>query len=114
MRVTYHDPCHLGRHVGVFDEPRNILSKIPGVEFVEMRRIQMKSQCCGAGGGFKIAFNEKATVIGSKRVKEAMNTNPDCIITCCPFCKTNLLHGAECLDSDLKTYDLMELLLKAI
>jgi Fe-S oxidoreductase len=114
VRVTYHDPCHLGRHVGVFDEPRKILSKIPGVEFEEMRRIKMRSQCCGAGGGFKIAFNEKATKIGSKRVLEALNTEPDCIITCCPFCKTNLLHGADGLDSDIKTYDLMELLLKTL
>jgi Fe-S oxidoreductase len=113
-RVTYHDPCHLGRHVGVFEEPRNILSKIPGVEFVEMRQIKMRSRCCGAGGGFKIAFNEKATTIGSKRVKEAVKTEPDSIITCCPFCKTNLLHGAESLDMGIKTYDLMELLLKAL
>jgi Fe-S oxidoreductase len=114
MRVTYHDPCHLGRHVGVFDEPRRVLSQIPGVEFTEMRRIRMRGQCCGAGGGFKIAFNEKATVIGSKRVQEAAKTDPDCIITCCPFCKTNLNHGAESINMNMKTYDLMELLLKAL
>ena len=113
-KVTYHDPCHLGRHVGVFEEPRRLLSRIPGIDFVEMRRIKMKSQCCGAGGGFKIAFNEKATTIGSKRVAEAMQTEADFIITCCPFCKTNLLHGGEIIENGLKTYDLMEVILKAL
>jgi Fe-S oxidoreductase len=114
MNVTYHDPCHLGRHVGVFDEPRRVLSHIPGVQLTEMRRIRMRSQCCGAGGGFKIAFNEKATTIGGKRVKEALKSDPDCIVTCCPFCKTNLNHGAQSIESPLRTYDLMELVSKTI
>ncbi|UCF07788.1 MAG: (Fe-S)-binding protein [Thermoplasmata archaeon] len=113
-RVTYHDPCHLGRHVGVFEEPRNVLSSLPGVEFVEMRRIRMQSRCCGAGGGFKIAYNDKATTIGSKRVKEAMETEAGSIVTTCPFCKTNLNHGAEAMGADLRTYDLVELTLEAM
>jgi Fe-S oxidoreductase len=113
-KVTYHDPCHLGRHVGVFDEPRKVLEAIPGIDFVEMPRIRMGSRCCGAGGGFKIAFNDKATTIGTKRVQEAMGTEAECIITCCPFCKTNLLHGADNLDNGIKTMDLMELILQAL
>jgi Fe-S oxidoreductase len=113
-KVTYHDPCHLGRHVGVFDEPRNLLMSIPGIEFVEMPRIKMASRCCGAGGGFKIAFNDKATTIGSKRVHEAIDTQAESIITCCPFCKTNLLHGADKLENGIKTMDLMELIQQAL
>ncbi len=113
-KVTYHDPCHLGRHVGVFEEPRRLLRSIPGIEFVEMPRSRMQSRCCGAGGGFKIAFNEKATIIGSKRVKEALETEAESIITCCPFCKTNLLHGADMMGSGLKTHDLMELILEVL
>jgi Fe-S oxidoreductase len=113
-KVTYHDPCHLGRHVGVFEEPRTLLKSIPGIEFVEMPRNHMASRCCGAGGGFKIAFNEKATIIGAKRVAEALDTNAQSIITTCPFCKTNLLHGAETLEGGIKTYDLMELILKTL
>lgn len=112
--VTYHDPCHLGRHVGVFEEPRRLLESIPGVEFVEMQNNRMSSKCCGAGGGFKIAFNDKATTIASKRVKEAIKTEAECIITTCPFCKTNLLHGADRIEDGPKTYDLMELALKAL
>jgi Fe-S oxidoreductase len=112
--VTYHDPCHLGRHSGVFDEPRNVLGDIPGVELIEIPRTRMASRCCGAGGGFKIGFNEKATTIGSKRVLEAKTTGADVIITTCPFCKTNLLDGANKIGDDLKTYDLVELALEAL
>jgi Fe-S oxidoreductase len=113
-KVTYHDPCHLGRHTGVFEAPRNVLKKIPGLEFEEMLRHHIQSKCCGAGGGFKIAFNEQATTIASKRVNEAMDTGADCIITCCPFCKSNLLDGADSVEGGLKTMDLMELVLETI
>ena len=113
-KVTYHDPCHLGRHTGIFSAPRNVLKSIKGIKFVEMPRNKNNSRCCGAGGGFKIAFNEKATLIGSKRVREAIDTGADEIITTCPFCKTNLLDGSIGLNKELKTYDLVELLYEAI
>ncbi len=112
--ITYHDPCHLGRHSGVFEEPRNLLKALPGIIFNEMPRNRMSSRCCGAGGGFKIAFNDKATTIGSKRVLEAVETHADMIITTCPFCKTNLLEGAFKLENELKTYDLVELIINRI
>jgi Fe-S oxidoreductase len=112
--VTYHDPCHLGRHSGIFEAPRKVLMALPGVMFDEMPRNRMGSRCCGAGGGFKIAFNEKATVIGSKRVFEALETGAKSIITTCPFCKTNLLDGASMIKNGLKTYDLVELALEAL
>jgi heterodisulfide reductase subunit D len=112
--VTYHDPCHLGRHTGVYSAPRNVLNAISGIKFVEMPRNRINSRCCGAGGGFKIAFNDKAKLIGSKRVKEAVATGADEIITTCPFCKTNLLEGSIGLNKELKTIDLVELLYDAI
>jgi Fe-S oxidoreductase len=114
IKVTYHDPCHLGRHTGVFEAPRKVLTSIPGVKFEEMPRNRMGSRCCGAGGGFKIAFNDKATIIGSKRVSEAIETQAESIITTCPFCKTNLLDGANKLENGIKTYDLVELLLDVL
>jgi len=113
-KVTYHDPCHLGRHVGVFEEPRRVLESIPGVQLIEMPRNRIGSRCCGAGGGFKIAFNDKATTIASKRVNEAIDTGAECIITTCPFCKTNLTHGADIFKNGIRTFDLMELALKAL
>ena len=70
-KITYHDPCHLGRHSKVFEEPRNILKKIKGVDFVEMERNRENSRCCGAGGGYKSAFNDFAVNIAAERIRDA-------------------------------------------
>lgn len=70
-KVTYHDPCHLGRHSGVFDAPRNVIKKIKGVEFVEMERSRENSRCCGAGGGYKSQFNDFATNVAAERIRDA-------------------------------------------
>ncbi|NLI74603.1 MAG: (Fe-S)-binding protein [Euryarchaeota archaeon] len=113
LKVTYHDPCHLGRHGGVFEEPRELLSKIPGVELVEMPRNRMNSRCCGAGGGYKSAFNDLAVNIAAERVKEAVATGADILVTTCPFCVLNLEAGAQQIGSDIKVMDISELLLEA-
>jgi len=60
MTVTWHDPCHLGRHCGTYEEPRDILKAIPGIRLVEMERIKDQAWCCGAGAGVKTAFPENA------------------------------------------------------
>lgn len=88
MKVTYHDPSHLGRHVGIFSEPRKILESIPGVKLVEMERTKEYARCCGAGGGYKSGFAEDAVKIGTERVKEALRTKADAIVS--SFCKTNI------------------------
>jgi heterodisulfide reductase subunit D len=113
VKVTYHDPCHLGRHGGVFEDPREVLKKIPGVELVEMPRNRMGSRCCGAGGGYKSAFNELAVNIAAERVKEAIATGAELLVTTCPFCVLNLAAGAKQLGSDIKVKDIAELLLEA-
>jgi len=87
-KITYHDPCHLGKHMGVYDAPRRVLSKI--ATLVEMEHNKEDSLCCGAGGGVKAAFGEVAKKIGEKRVEEAKKTGAKLIVTPCPFCKTNL------------------------
>jgi heterodisulfide reductase subunit D len=112
-KVTYHDPCHLGRHAGVFEAPRNILQKIPGVEFVEMDRNRMNSRCCGAGGGYKSGFNDFAVNIAAERVKDALETGAEILATACPFCVLNLKQGAKKLGSDIKVMDISELILQA-
>jgi heterodisulfide reductase subunit D len=113
-RVTYHDPCHLGRHAKVFDAPRNIMRAIPGIELVEMPRNRERSRCCGAGAGFKAQFNESAEAIAADRVKEAEGVGAEQIITTCPFCAVNLNAGAKLAGIKLETIDLMQLLLEAL
>ncbi|HOK27964.1 MAG TPA: heterodisulfide reductase-related iron-sulfur binding cluster, partial [Methanomassiliicoccaceae archaeon] len=113
LKVTYHDPCHLGRHGGVFEEPREVLKKIPGVELVEMPRNRMGSRCCGAGGGYKSAFNDLAVNIAAERVKEALATGADILVTTCPFCVLNLQAGAKQIGSNIRVLDISELLLEA-
>jgi len=110
-KVTYHDPCHLGRHGGVFEPPREVLKAIPGVELVEMPRNRMNSRCCGAGGGYKSAFNDFAVNIAAERVKEAVATGAEIIATSCPFCVVNLQAGVKKLGANIKVYDVSELLL---
>lgn len=137
MKVTYHDPCHLGRHVkewiidwdgkeqwkgsymgvedhGTFESPRELIKAIPGIQFEEMRRNQNNSYCCGSGGGVKTAFPDWAAENAALRVEEAEQTGAEKIITCCPFCHANLNDGAKVRNSTLRTIDLVELLDEAL
>jgi heterodisulfide reductase subunit D len=108
-KVTYHDPCHLGRHSNVYDTPREILKAIPGLEFVEMDRIREFSRCCGAGGGFKAGFSDIQNRMAQERVKDAEKTDADRLVTTCPFCYQGLQIGINALKSKLKMTDLSEL-----
>lgn len=113
VKVTYHDPCHLGRHSGVYEEPREVIQKIPGVEFVEMPRNRRGSRCCGAGGGFKSAYNDAAVNIAAERVREAVATGADVLATTCPFCVVNLQAGAKKIGAKIRVVDISQLLLEA-
>ncbi|HII80707.1 MAG TPA: disulfide reductase, partial [Methanosarcina sp.] len=112
--VTYHDPCHLGRHVGVFDAPRYVLSHIPGVKFVEMERSKEFQRCCGAGGGVKAGLPDLALGIAESRVKDAVETHADILSSCCPFCKRNLSDGRDSLKVDMVVEDVIELVAEAL
>ncbi|MDR0522840.1 MAG: (Fe-S)-binding protein [Candidatus Methanoplasma sp.] len=111
-KVTYHDPCHMGRHMGVFDAPRNVLKKIKGIELVEMEKSRENSRCCGAGGGYKSQYNDFAVNIAAERIRDAEETGAEIVVTCCPFCVTNLMQGAKKIGSKMKVMDLGEILLK--
>jgi heterodisulfide reductase subunit D len=112
--VTYHDPCHLGRHVGVFNAPRFVLSHIPGIKFVEMDRSKEFQRCCGAGGGVKAGIPDLAVAMGEARVKDALETNADILSSACPFCKRNLSDGRDALKSDIVVEDVIELVAEAL
>jgi heterodisulfide reductase subunit D len=108
--VTYHDPCHLGRHMGIYELPREIYKKIPGLKLVEMKRNRNFAWCCGAGGGVKIGFPEWSVEISKERLDEANETGATVITSTCPFCKTNLTDANETYGFDFQVLDLMEIL----
>jgi Fe-S oxidoreductase len=85
-KVTYHDPCYLGRYNQIYDAPRNVLKAIPGIELVEMRHHREKSMCCGGGGGGVWMERPKGERLGDVRVLEAVETGADTVVTACPFC----------------------------
>jgi len=103
-RMTYHDPCHLGRLGGIFDDPRTIVEGV--ATLVEMTHNRYESRCCGAGAGLQTAFPKLSKNLASKRIAEAKATGATTLVTSCPFCETQLrtIPG-------MKVVDLMELLL---
>ncbi|PKL73193.1 MAG: succinate dehydrogenase, partial [Methanobacteriales archaeon HGW-Methanobacteriales-2] len=110
MKVTYHDPCHLIRGQGIRDEPREILKKIKGLEFVEM---EIPDQCCGAGGGVRSGKPEIAAALGSEKAKMIEKLNVDAVITICPFCENNIRASLEKEGLKLEVMNLLTLLEKA-
>ena len=103
--VTYHDPCHLGRHLEEYDAPREILDEISNL--VEMERNKEKSRCCGAGGGVRAAFPEITENIAKMRIKDAEDIKAEILVTSCPFCILNLRSVSK--DSS-KILDLSEII----
>jgi len=102
VKVTYHDPCHLGRHMDLYDIPRQIISKIPGIEFVEMKRNRKNSWCCGAGGGVKSQFSDLAIKISIERIQEAIDSTAHVLLTSCPFCVGNLNDALKQMNQEMK------------
>ena len=108
--VTYHDPCHLGRHMGVYELPREVYKQIPGLNLVEMKRNRNFAWCCGAGGGVKIGYPEWALEISKERLEEAIATGATILSSTCPFCRTNLSDSALKYNLEIEVLDLMEIL----
>jgi heterodisulfide reductase subunit D len=107
IRVTYHDPCHLGRHGGVYESPRRLVERVKGTELVEMKTNRSYAHCCGAGGGVKSTYPALAGQIARQRIGEALEIKADLVLTACPFCKTNLIDGSNGL---VKIADVVEYL----
>lgn len=107
MRVTYHDPCHLARGQGITKEPREILNKIKGLEFVEMEE---PNQCCGAGGGVRAGKPEIAAVLGKNKAEMIEKLNVDAVVTICPFCQNNIIASLKEEGLDIPVLNILQLL----
>jgi Fe-S oxidoreductase len=87
-KITYHDPCYLGRHNGVYDEPREVLRKVPGLELIEMVDSRADSLCCGGGGGGIWMDVPKGERFSDLRLEQAIRTGAEVLVTACPYCIT--------------------------
>ena len=105
LKVTYHDSCHLGRHAGEYEAPRNVINSISNL--VEMENNKEKARCCGSGGGVKSAYGDLSNSIAGLRIEEAKETDANLLVTACPFCKLNLSQNSE----DFDVLDLSEFVL---
>ena len=88
-KITYHDPCYLGRHNNVYDEPRDLLKKVAGLELVEMEAFRKNSLCCGGGGGRIWMDTPQEERFSDLRLKQAKETGAQVLATACPYCITN-------------------------
>jgi glycolate oxidase len=111
-KVTYHDPCDLGRTFKIFEEPRNIIQQIPGVEFVEMGLNRLQARCCGSGGGLQANDPDLAVKMAAERVRDALAVGAQVIISGCAACKDNLRKGAKAIPKQergkIKVMDITE------
>jgi Fe-S oxidoreductase len=113
---TYHDPCYLGRHNQIYDDPREVLDAIPGLKRVEMSRSRDRSFCCG-GGGLMLFYEPKEDQrMGVKRVQMAAEAGANVIVTACPFCMVNIEDAIKVagLEGKMTAIDLAELVDKQI
>ncbi len=115
-KVAYHDPCYLGRHNGVFDQPREVLLQLPGLELVELPDSREHSLCCGGGGGRIWMHTDKEERFGDLRLAQAKEVGADVLATSCPYCVSNFEESLIGLGDDepLQIKDLTEVVLESL
>ena len=120
MKVTYHDPCHIGRRLRrlpkdqLYGKPRSILRAISGLELVEMDRTRQNAWCCGAGGGVIEAYPDFSSWTAKERIEEAKATGAEAIVTACPWCERAFKDAVKEMDENFGVYDVLEILMKAV
>jgi Fe-S oxidoreductase len=97
-KVTYHDPCYLGRHNGIYEEPRDVLRAVPGLDLVEMPDTGVDSLCCGGGGGRIWMETQKGERFSDLRLEQAMEAGAEVLVTTCPYCISNFEDSRLTLD----------------
>jgi Fe-S oxidoreductase len=115
-KVTWHDPCYLGRHNGIYDEPRETLKKIPGLELNEMPESREDSLCCGGGGGRIWMETLKGERFCDLRVEQAIDIGAEVLVTSCPYCITNFEDSRITLDvtENIEVKDITEIIQEVI
>jgi Fe-S oxidoreductase len=115
-KVTYHDPCYLGRHNTVYDDPRTVLTRVPGLELIEMPESRENSLCCGGGGGRIWMETVKGERFSDLRVAQAVETGAEVLATACPYCIANFEDSRLALKDEhaLAIKDITEIVAEAI
>jgi len=115
-KVTFHDPCYLGRHNGIYDPPRDVLRRLPGLELVEMPDSREDSLCCGGGGGRIWAETPKEERFSDLRVAQAVEVGAEVLATSCPYCISNFEESILALGDDklLEIKDITEVIQDAL
>jgi Fe-S oxidoreductase len=114
--VTYHDPCYLGRHSEIYEEPRDLIQKVPGITLLEMENAREDSNCCGMGGGRMWMEPPQGLLssqaIAERRVHQALDTSAEILLTACPFCNITLNDAVKALEKEdaLRVMDITELI----
>ncbi len=111
IKVTYHDPCHLGRHAEVYEAPRRVIQAVENVELIEMETNKRYAHCCGSGGGVKGTYGDLANQISLDRIEEAVDTGAEILVTACPFCHKGLQDGMNLSNEKMPVLDLPSFLL---
>jgi Fe-S oxidoreductase len=115
-KVTYHDPCYLGRHNGIYDEPRGVMSKIPGLELTELFESRSNSLCCGGGGGRVWMETPKGERFCDMRIDQALGLGAEVLATSCPYCITMLEDSRVTMgvDEKIEVKDITEIVQEVI
>lgn len=119
-KITYHDPCYLGRHNSIYDEPRSVLNSVPGVSTVEMHKHRSRGFCCGAGGSRMWLEESIGKRVNMERTDQALVTGADVVSTACPYCMIMLDDGVKTRQADgtasedLRVLDVAQVLERSI
>lgn len=114
QKVTYHDPCDLGRNSGIYEEPRNLIKMIPGIEFIELENNRNLSTCCGGGGNVEAVNVQLSENIAKIRAHEIMDSGADVVASSCQQCVRTIAGALKKEKSKIKAMDISELLLESI
>lgn len=117
-KVIYHDPCDIGRHLGIYEPPRNVLKSVPGLELMEFGLNRALAKCCGGGGGLKAYDNELSSRLADNRVAEALEMGAEVLVSACPSCKSNLKLAAARVGRErrqrIRVMDITEVLAQVV